>query len=68
MTITIQNVLNKLTEPVDMLEKSVDKLVFGDPSTDVKGIIVAFVASHYVIQRAIDMGANLIITHEGTFY
>lgn len=68
MMITIQDVITKLTKPVDKLEISVDKLVFGDPYTEVKGIVVAFVASHYVIQHAIDMGANLIITHEGTFY
>ncbi|MGM7719188.1 Nif3-like dinuclear metal center hexameric protein [Metabacillus sp. Hm71] len=68
MTILIQDVLDKLTEPVEKLETTVDKLLFGNPSTEVKGIIVTFVASHYVLQHAIDLGANLIISHEGIFY
>ncbi|KKI91546.1 transcriptional regulator [Bacillus sp. SA1-12] len=68
MTIKIQDVLDKLMEPVNKLETTVDKLLFGDPSTEVKGIIVTFVASHDVLQHAIDLGANLIISHEGIFY
>ncbi|MNC40337.1 NIF3 (NGG1p interacting factor 3) [compost metagenome] len=33
-----------------------------------QGIVTAFAASQYVIERAIQLGANLIITHEGVYY
>ncbi|MBW7453839.1 Nif3-like dinuclear metal center hexameric protein [Paenibacillus sepulcri] len=68
MTICINDVLNKLTEPVDRLEQTVDGLESGDPSTAVKGIATTFMATQDVIEQAIAAGANLIISHEGTFY
>lgn len=42
--------------------------MFGQPNTEVKGIIISFVATQYVIERAKELGANLIITHEDPFY
>ncbi|NOV01481.1 Nif3-like dinuclear metal center hexameric protein [Paenibacillus planticolens] len=68
MAIRIQEILDHLIEPVGRLSVTVDTLKSGDPSTEVKGIATTFMATHHVIQTAIDRGVNLLITHEGTFY
>lgn len=68
MPVTIQNVIDQLIEPVGRLQNTVDTLKWGDPTTDVKGIITAFMPTYQVIQQAIEMGANLLIAHEGLFY
>lgn len=64
----IQDVINKLLEPVARVENSVDTLIAGEAQTEVTGIAVAFTASYQVIRQAVRLGANLIITHEGVFY
>ncbi|MCM3724863.1 Nif3-like dinuclear metal center hexameric protein [Neobacillus cucumis] len=68
MTITVQAVLDKLMEPVNKIPNTVDTLKFGDPNMVVKGIAITFMATQKVIERAINLGANLLITHEGLFY
>lgn len=68
MKTSIQDVIDKLTEPVALLDHTVDKLESGVPYTEVEGIIITFMVTHNVLQQAIEMGANLIITHEGSFY
>lgn len=68
MTITIQTVLDRLLEPVEELQNTVDTLKSGDPSMEVKGIATAFMPTQRVIEKAISMGANLLISHEGLFY
>jgi putative NIF3 family GTP cyclohydrolase 1 type 2 len=68
MTITVQDVLDKLIEPVGKIQNTVDTLKFGDPDMEVKGIVTSFMPTQHVIQQAITMGANLLITHEGLFY
>lgn len=68
MAIRVQDVLNQLIEPVGRLEVTVDTLKSGDPSMEVKGIAATFMATHDVIQKAIEKGVNLLITHEGNFY
>lgn len=45
-----------------------DRLITGSYDTEVTGIVVTFMATVEVIRKAIDLGANLIITHEPTFY
>lgn len=40
----------------------------GDPNTPVKGIAVVMMSTYDVLQRAVAAGANLIITHEPTFF
>jgi len=42
--------------------------VTGDPSVEVTGIVTTFLASQAVLQKAVELGANFIITHEPTFY
>jgi putative NIF3 family GTP cyclohydrolase 1 type 2 len=68
MAITIQHVLDKLMEPVSEIPNTVDTLKSGNPNMEVKGIATTFMATQEVIQQAIDLGTNLLITHEGLFY
>ncbi|MBA4493477.1 Nif3-like dinuclear metal center hexameric protein [Paenactinomyces guangxiensis] len=68
MAITVQNILDKLMEPVGKIPNTVDTLKSGDPNMEVKGITTSFMPTHYVIHQSIKMGANLLITHEGLFY
>lgn len=68
MTITIQQVLDQLTAPVQLLENTVDRLLTGDPGTSVTGIGITFMPTYQVIQQAVELGVNLLITHEGPYY
>ena len=49
-------------------KETVDTFKAGDPDTKVTGIAVTMMATYDVLQRAAASGANLIITHEPTFY
>ncbi len=70
MSKTLQEVIDTILQsiPGAPADDTVDTFKSGDPSQNVTGIVTTFLASYQVIQRAIDMGANLIITHEPTFY
>lgn len=68
MTITIGQVMDRLLEQTPLIEPTVDSLRAGSAQKEVKGIVVVFMATQAVIERAESLGANLIITHEGTFY
>lgn len=45
-----------------------DTLKAGHEGTEVTGIVTTFLATAEVIEKAAALGANLIITHESTFY
>ncbi|MFB3906224.1 MAG: Nif3-like dinuclear metal center hexameric protein [Acidobacteriota bacterium] len=47
---------------------TVDTVKCGDPTRKLTGIVTTFLATYDVIRRAAELGANLIITHEPTFY
>lgn len=49
-------------------QDTVDTLKIGDPMTEVTGIVTTFIATVDVIKKAREIGANLIVTHEPTFY
>ncbi|HOU12645.1 MAG TPA: Nif3-like dinuclear metal center hexameric protein [Anaerolineae bacterium] len=70
MTTTIQDVIDAILTaiPGAPLAETVDTFKSGDPAQPVTGIVTTFLASYAVIQRAAELGANLIITHEPTFY
>ena len=51
-----------------MLDGSSDHLAFGNPDTKVNGVVTTFSATAEVVERAAELGANLILTHEATFY
>ncbi|WP_054028444.1 Nif3-like dinuclear metal center hexameric protein [Bacillus sp. FJAT-28004] len=66
--IKIHQVIDELMAPIHPIVGSVDTLKFGNPLTEVKGIAVTFMATQEVLEQSVELGANLIITHEGTFF
>jgi putative NIF3 family GTP cyclohydrolase 1 type 2 len=48
--------------------KTVDTVKTGDPAQKLRGIVATFLATRTVIEKAVQLKANLIITHEPTFY
>jgi putative NIF3 family GTP cyclohydrolase 1 type 2 len=69
-TPTIQAVIDLAlaATPYDPTYDTVDTVKTGDPHQPVRGIATTFLASCEVIERAAAAGANLLITHEPTFY
>lgn len=67
---TVQSVIDTILAQVPnaLTHKTVDTLKAGDPARAVRGIVTTFLASQAVLQKAVALGANLIITHEPTFY
>lgn len=68
MKITVQDVIDKLIEPAGRLAETVDTLQFGDPRAEVAGIVTAFMPTQRVLERALELKANLVIVHEPLFY
>lgn len=70
MTITIQQTIDRILQdiPVERFDDTVDIVKTGDANQGLKGIVTTFLASQEVIEKAIRLGANLIITHEPVFY
>ena len=68
--LTIQDVIDLIVQSVPgaPLEQTVDTFKAGDPSRPVTGIASTFLATIDVIKKAAELGANLIITHEPTYY
>lgn len=66
----IQQVIDRIMEsvPVPPIENTVDVFKSGDPEDEVTGIVTTFTATMEVLQKTTELGANLIITHEPTFY
>ena len=50
------------------IEKTCDLLIEGNWERQVRGVVTTFMATVDVIRRTIAMGANLIITHEPTYF
>ena len=48
-------------------ETTCDKLIFGDQNKEVRKVATCFKMTAEVLDRAIEMGADMIITHEPTF-
>jgi putative NIF3 family GTP cyclohydrolase 1 type 2 len=69
-TLTAAEVMQRIiaatgaTPPPD----TVDTLKAGDPATVVTGIVTTFMDTYSVLEKAVALGKNLIITHEPTFY
>ncbi len=49
-------------------EPTCDTFKSGDPATPVTGVAVTMMATMDVLRQAVAAGANLVITHEPTFY
>lgn len=66
---TIKDVIDLLlAEPGVSYPQTVDTVKSGDPSQPIRGVVTTFMANDEVIKKAIDLGANLIVTHEPTYY
>lgn len=49
-------------------EKSVDSFKSGSPATEVKGIAVGWMPYTAALKKAVELGCNLFVTHEPTYY
>jgi putative NIF3 family GTP cyclohydrolase 1 type 2 len=70
MTITIQQAIDSIIASVHgaPFSETVDTIKMGDATQELAGIVVTFLTTCEVIEQAVQGGANLIITHEPTFY
>lgn len=70
LTTSIQSVVDLILErcPGGNPNRTLDTFESGDPSVPVRGIVVTFMATCQVLEKAVELGANLVITHEATFY
>ena len=68
--LTARDVVERIKQHmgVPWTEPTVDTFKDGDPATPVTGVAVTMMATFDVLQRAAAQGANLVITHEPTFY
>jgi putative NIF3 family GTP cyclohydrolase 1 type 2 len=68
--LTAREVVQRIQEHVGVpwQKETVDTFKAGDPDAKVTGIAVTMMATFDVLQRAAASRANLIITHEPTFY
>lgn len=67
---TIQEVVDAVLDavPGEKAGDTVDTLKCGNPNAEVTGIVTTFIATRAVLAEADRLGANLVITHEPTFY
>lgn len=64
----VQDIIAQIMTPVGELPNTVDQLITGSYTMEISGIAVTFMPTVSVLQKAIELGANLIIAHEGVFY
>ncbi|GAB5560120.1 MAG: hypothetical protein SynsKO_17670 [Synoicihabitans sp.] len=67
---TIREVIDHLLaqSATGLRAETVDTVKTGDAQQRVSGIVTCFMANTHTVERAIALGANMIITHEPTFY
>jgi putative NIF3 family GTP cyclohydrolase 1 type 2 len=71
MKMTVQQIIDKIIERAGLpakLEHTCDILICGTPNMEVTGIVTSFMATVDVIREARKIGANMIITHEPTWF
>lgn len=70
MALSIQDAIDTIiaSVPGAPLAETVDTVKTGDASQPLQVAAVTFTASYLAITQAIQLGANLLITHEPTFY
>jgi putative NIF3 family GTP cyclohydrolase 1 type 2 len=68
--LTAQDVVDRIKQQigVDWGEDGVDTFKAGDPSTLVTGVVTTSMATLEVLQKAVQAGANVVITAAPTFY
>jgi putative NIF3 family GTP cyclohydrolase 1 type 2 len=70
MTLSIQQAVDRIKARFEgkVGPNTVDTIKSGDPTQPLRGIAVTFMATRQVLDQAVARGANLLITHEPTFY
>src|SRR5436309_134529 len=70
LPLTAREVVERIKRNIGVpwTEPTVDTFKDGDPATPVTGVAVTMMATFDVLRRADAHGANLVITHEPTFY
>jgi len=68
MSLIVQDIIQQLTSPVEKLENTVDTLKFGSLDMKVTGVAVSFMPTLHALKKTVELGANLLLTHEGLFY
>lgn len=66
----IRDIVRMIAEAAPATDKSatVDTFKCGNPDIPLTSIVVTFMATREVLEQAAVLGANLVITHEPTFY
>jgi putative NIF3 family GTP cyclohydrolase 1 type 2 len=64
----VQDYLKSLAGSWSYPPDSVDTFKAGDPQAEVRGIAVGWMSYSWALQKALDLGCNLFITHEPTYY
>jgi len=49
-------------------EQTVDTFKSGDPETEVRGIAVGWISYTWALRKTLELGCNVFITHEPTYY
>lgn len=49
-------------------EKTVDRVIVGDPDKDVHTALVTWISSLAAVREAVERGVDMLVTHEPTFY
>ena len=66
---TVQTLIDRIVAAMGgPLESTRDTVKAGDTSQPVAGVVTTFMATVPVILRAVELGANVVFTHEPTFY
>ncbi len=69
---TVQEIIDGIIKKTGLkpfpADKTCDQLIIGSNEMKVTKIVTSFMATVEVIQKAADIGANLIITHEPTWF
>lgn len=66
--LTAKKVNDYLRSLIDVKEPSVDRIIIGDPDTEVKKIGTAWMPYWETCREAVNKGINVLIVHEPTFY
>lgn len=69
--LTVQNVIDKILLNIcggPKFEQTCDVITVGSPDNVVTGIVSTFMPTFHVIQEAVRLGANFIISHEPTWF
>jgi putative NIF3 family GTP cyclohydrolase 1 type 2 len=67
-TMTAKDVNSYLRSIIGVDEPSVDRIIIGDPNTEVKKIGTAWTPYWKTLKQAHESGVNVMIVHEPTFY